>query len=189
MEALQNNTMREVTPYQPADWGAGQNLSFRCMQTALALPIDRVREIIEYGQVTTVPMMPGYVRGVLNLRGNVVPVIDLAFRFGSQPTEVGRRTCIIILELPIGKTSQLAGLIVDAVDEVLDIEQSQIERLRSTLAGTYGQQISLNVEIDPSILGGMVVQIAGEIIDGSVSTRLQNLKLQLVKASSSINRS
>ena len=128
MEALQNNTTREVTPYQPTtDWGAGQNLSFRCMQTALALPIDRVREIIEYGQVTTVPMMPGYVRGVLNLRGNVVPVIDLAFRFGGKPTEVGRRTCIIILELPIGKTSQLAGLIVDAVDEVLDIEQSQIE--------------------------------------------------------------
>jgi purine-binding chemotaxis protein CheW len=127
MEALQNNTAQEVTPYQPSDWGAGQNLSFRCMQTALALPIDRVREIIEYGQVTTVPLMPGYVRGVLNLRGNVVPVIDLAFRFGSQPTEVGRRTCIIILELPIGKTSQLAGLIVDAVDEVLDIEKSQIE--------------------------------------------------------------
>ena len=119
MEALQNNTTREVTPYQPTtDWGAGQNLSFRCMQTALALLIDRVREIIEYGQVTTVPMMPGYVRGVLNLRGNVVPVIDLAFRFGGKPTEVGRRTCIIILELPIGKTSQLAGLIVDAVDEV-----------------------------------------------------------------------
>ena len=118
MEALQNNTTREVTPYQPTtDWGAGQNLSFRCMQTALALPIDRVREIIEYGQVTTVPMMPGYVRGVLNLRGNVVPVIDLAFRFGGKPTEVGRRTCIIILELPIGKTSQLAGLIVDAVDD------------------------------------------------------------------------
>ena len=49
------------------------------MQTALALPIDRVREIIEYGQVTTVPIVPGYVRGMLNLRGNVVPVIDLAF--------------------------------------------------------------------------------------------------------------
>jgi F-type H+-transporting ATPase subunit delta len=69
------------------------------------------------------------------------------------------------------------------------LDQSQIERLRSTLAGTYGQQVSLNVEIDPSILGGMVVQIAGEIIDGSVSTRLQNLKLQLAKASGSINRS
>lgn len=128
MESLQHNTRRDVTPHITAtDWGAGQNLSFRCMQTALALPIDRVREIIEYGQITSVPLMPGYVHGVLNLRGNVVPVIDLAFRFGNRPTGVGRRTCIIILELPIGNTSQLAGLIVDAVDEVLDIEPGQIE--------------------------------------------------------------
>jgi purine-binding chemotaxis protein CheW len=128
MEALQHNAARDVAPYLTTpEWGAGQNLSFRCMKTALALPIDRVREIIEYGQVTSVPLMPGYVRGVLNLRGNVVPVIDLAFRFGGQPTLIGKRTCIIILELPIGSTNQLAGLIVDAVDEVLDIDASQIE--------------------------------------------------------------
>ena len=127
MEALQHSTTGEMAYLPMPDWGAGQNLSFRCMQTALALPIDRVREIIEYGQVTTVPLMPSYVRGVINLRGNVVPVIDLASRFGAAPTEIGRRTCIIILELPIGTTAQLAGLIVDAVDEVLDIDPSQIE--------------------------------------------------------------
>jgi F-type H+-transporting ATPase subunit delta len=69
------------------------------------------------------------------------------------------------------------------------LNQTQVERLRASLAKTYGQQIRLNVEVDSSILGGMVVQVAGEIIDGSVSGRLQNLKLQMVKASSSINRS
>ena len=107
--------------------GAGQNLSFRCMQVALALPISRVREIIEYGQLTPVPMMPSYVLGVLNLRGNVVPVVDLAGRFGAGKTEIGRRTCIIILELPASEGMQLVGLVVDAVDEVLDIDEGQIE--------------------------------------------------------------
>jgi len=69
------------------------------------------------------------------------------------------------------------------------LDQNQIERLRSSLAKTYGQQIRLNVEVDSSIIGGMVVQIAGEIIDGSVSSRLQNLKLQLASAAASVNRS
>ncbi len=69
------------------------------------------------------------------------------------------------------------------------LDQNQVERLRSSLAKTYGQQIRLNVEVDSSIIGGMVVQIAGEIIDGSVSNRLQNLKLQLASAAASVNRS
>ena len=69
------------------------------------------------------------------------------------------------------------------------LDQNQVERLRSSLAKTYGQQVRLNVEVDSSIIGGMVVQIAGEIIDGSVSSRLQNLKLQLASAAASVNRS
>jgi purine-binding chemotaxis protein CheW len=109
------------------DRGAGQNLSFHCMNVALALPIYRVREIIEYGHLTAVPMMPSYVLGVINLRGNVVPVVDLSARFGAGATVLGRRTCIIILELSNADGFHLVGLVVDAVDEVLDIELSQIE--------------------------------------------------------------
>jgi F-type H+-transporting ATPase subunit delta len=100
----------------------------------------------------------------------------------------GRRVAIVIDQFA-KQVAAYGESLVATVTVSKELEQSQIERLRATLAGTYGQQISLNVEIDPSILGGMVVQIAGEIIDGSVSARLQNLKLQLVKASSSINRS
>ncbi|MGL4207670.1 MAG: chemotaxis protein CheW [Aeromonadaceae bacterium] len=107
--------------------GVGQNLSFHCMNVALALPISRVREIIEYGNLTTVPMMPSYVLGVINLRGNVVPVVDLSARFGAGATKLGKRTCIIILELPRSTESALVGLVVDAVDEVLDVEPGQIE--------------------------------------------------------------
>lgn len=119
--------MKLSAPVDYDERGAGQNLSFRSMNVALALPISRVREIIEYGHLTAVPMMPGYVRGVINLRGNVVPVVDLAARFGGAQTVVGKRTCIIILELPKKGDSALVGLVVDAVDEVLDIGPEQIE--------------------------------------------------------------
>ena len=100
----------------------------------------------------------------------------------------GRRVAVVIDQFA-KQVAAYGQSLVATVTVSKALDQSQIERLRSTLAGTYGQQVSLNVEIDPSILGGMVVQIAVEIIDGSVSTRLQNLKLQLAKASGSINRS
>jgi F-type H+-transporting ATPase subunit delta len=100
----------------------------------------------------------------------------------------GRRVAVVIDQFA-KQVAAYGQSLVATVTVSKALDQSQVERLRSTLAGTYGQQVSLNVEIDPSILGGMVVQIAGEIIDGSVSTRLQNLKLQLAKASGSINRS
>ena len=76
-----------------------QHLSFRVRQARYALPIELVREIIEYGQITGVPMMPACIHGVINLRGNVVPVLDLAARFGMERTLPGKRTCIVIIEL------------------------------------------------------------------------------------------
>ena len=122
------NELMTLSPIvERGERGAGQNLSFHCMNVALALPINRVREIIEYGNLTAVPMMPSYVLGVINLRGNVVPVVDLSARFGAGPTAISKRTCIIILELPGCVESALVGLVVDAVDEVLDVDQGQIE--------------------------------------------------------------
>ncbi|HMV07223.1 MAG TPA: chemotaxis protein CheW [Accumulibacter sp.] len=86
-----------------------------------------VKEIIEYGQVTTVPMMPASIRGVINLRGAVVPVIDLKARFGAQATEATRRTCIVIIELREGDEHQVLGIVVDTVSEVLEIPATEIE--------------------------------------------------------------
>lgn len=122
------------------------------------------------------------------LIGSKANAVTLALINQAVGSARGRRVAIVIDQFA-KQVAAYGESLVATVTVSKELEQSQIERLRSTLAGTYGQQISLNVEIDPSILGGMVVQIAGEIIDGSVSTRLQNLKLQLVKASSSINRS
>ncbi|OOV94611.1 chemotaxis protein CheW [Pseudomonas sp. MF4836] len=103
-----------------------QHLSFRVREAAYALPIELVREIIEYAHVTAVPMMPAFIHGVINLRGNVVPVLDMAARFGFELTRPDNRTCIVIIELALGESVQRIGLVVDAVDAVLDIDPSQV---------------------------------------------------------------
>lgn len=105
----------------------GQYLTFTLQNEVYGLDILRVREILEYTRPTTVPMMPAFVHGVINLRGNVVPVIDLAQRFGRAPTALQARTCIVIIEID-GEDGPLAiGVLVDAVNAVLDMEAGQIE--------------------------------------------------------------
>lgn len=104
-----------------------QYLTFTLGGEMFAVAILNVKEIIEYGTVTEIPMMPGFIRGVINLRGAVVPVIDLSCRFGGKATEVARRTCIIIIEMTEGDTKQDIGVMVDAVSEVLEIAAGEIE--------------------------------------------------------------
>jgi len=104
-----------------------QYLTFMLGGEVFAIGILHIKEIIEYGHLTTVPMMPAFIRGVINLRGAVVPVVDLASRFGGKPGELTRRSCIIILELEVGEETQVIGVVVDAVNEVLEIAAADIE--------------------------------------------------------------
>lgn len=104
-----------------------QYLTFILGGETFALGIMRIKEIIEYGHLTEVPMVPGYIRGVINLRGSVVPVIDLAVRFGRAPSELARRTCVVIIEAGTAEARQDLGVIVDAVNEVMEIPTDQIE--------------------------------------------------------------
>ncbi|UZE21518.1 chemotaxis protein CheW [Pseudomonas sp. B21-056] len=104
-----------------------QYLTFTLAGETFAVGTLSVKEIIEYGQLTGVPMMPPSIRGVINLRGAVVPVIDLGARFGGRQTEVGRRTCIVILEVDHADEQQVIGVLVDAVNEVLEIAPADIE--------------------------------------------------------------
>jgi len=106
---------------------ARQFLTFLLGGEMYAVGILPIKEIIEYGQLTAVPMMPAFIRGVINLRGAVVPVIDLSARFGGPPTPVGRRTCTVIIETETDGERQDVGILVDAVSEVLDIAESDIE--------------------------------------------------------------
>jgi len=91
------------------------------------MDIRTVREIIQVGPMTTVPLMPGFVRGVINLRGAVVPVIDLQARFGRAPAPLSKKTCVVIFDaLRDGERVEL-GLMVDAVSEVIEIAAAAIE--------------------------------------------------------------
>jgi len=104
-----------------------QYLTFMLGTEEFAINILNIKEIIEYGQLTEVPRMPDFIRGVINLRGSVVPVIDLGARFGKQPTSLSRRTCVVIIEVAHESEQQVVGVMVDAVNEVMDILPDQIE--------------------------------------------------------------
>ena len=104
-----------------------QFLTFLLGGEMFAINILSIKEIIEYQPLTEVPLMPDFIRGVMNLRGAVVPVIDLAARFQRPVTEVGRRTCIVILEICHEDRVQDVGIVVDAVSEVIELKASQIE--------------------------------------------------------------
>jgi len=121
---MQTQTM---TGSEPAAAQAQQYLTFMLGSEMFAVGTMSVKEIIEYGQLTAVPMMPSFIRGVINLRGAVVPVIDLGARFGRSPSDITRRTSIVIVEVPSEDGQQDIGVVVDAVSAVLEIAPSEIE--------------------------------------------------------------
>jgi len=104
-----------------------QYLTFLLGSEMFAIDILGIKEIIEYGNLTSVPMMPTFIRGVINLRGAVVPVVDLSARFGRAATEVTRRSCIVIIEAESEDEKHDIGVVVDAVSEVLEIPEAEIE--------------------------------------------------------------
>ncbi len=104
-----------------------QYLTFMLGGEIFAIGILVIKEIIEYSSLTEVPMMPAAVRGVINLRGAVVPVTDLLVRFGKKSSSVTKRTCIVIVEVTAQGERQDVGVVVDSVDSVLDIPASEIE--------------------------------------------------------------
>ncbi len=122
----------QARPGLPVAGGQGaeqqQYLTFSLGEEMFAIGILSIREIIEYGQLTEVPMTPPFIRGVINLRGAVVPVVDLAVRFERQPRETTKRTCIVIIEVDTPKGRQDMGIVVDSVSEVLEIPAADIEQ-------------------------------------------------------------
>jgi len=105
-----------------------QYLTFMLGGEMFSIGILAIKEIIEYDGLTEVPMMPACIRGVINLRGAVVPVMDLSARFNKPSTEVTKRTCIVIVEVANeDQDSQVMGVVVDAVNAVLEIPSTEIE--------------------------------------------------------------
>ena len=104
----------------------GQYLTFQLAGEEYALGILRVKEILEYDTLTRVPNAPPAVRGVINLRGSVVPVVDLALKFGLPATTVTKRTCIVIVEARVGGDDVVMGVLADAVSQVVELGDADI---------------------------------------------------------------
>jgi purine-binding chemotaxis protein CheW len=132
------NTLIRSDARQPAavDAGPAQYLSFMLGQDMFAIGILAVREILEYAGVTPVPQMPPCISGVINLRGTAVPVLDLARRLERPSSAVSKRTCIIVVEVDSDDGPFVIGILVDAVNAVLDIPATEIEP-----APSFGAQV------------------------------------------------
>jgi purine-binding chemotaxis protein CheW len=119
-------THESPLPSAGTDLAPDQFLTFLLGKEMFGVGILGIKEIIEYRTPTDVPMMPPALRGVINLRGAVVPVVDLQQRFGREASDVTKRTCIVIVEVANGNERQVLGLLVDAVSEVLEIAAADI---------------------------------------------------------------
>jgi purine-binding chemotaxis protein CheW len=137
---------------------AGKYLTFRLAEEEYGLEILKVQEIIQMQTVTKVPRTPDYVRGVINLRGKVIPVIDLRKKFGLTTVNDTEKTCIIVVQIAQGESKVVMGIIIDEVKEVLDIKAENIEETPSFGAsidtqfilgmGKIGQSVKILLDID-----------------------------------------
>jgi len=107
--------------------GEGQYLTFRLADEVYAMEITKVREVLDYTRITKVPKVPEFMRGIINLRGGVVPVVDLKRKFQMGETKRGVDTCIIIVEVEVENETTMIGTLADSVREVVDLNSTQIE--------------------------------------------------------------
>ena len=141
----------------------GKYLTFALGPEEYGLEILKVREIIGYMDITAVPQTPHYVKGVINLRGQVIPVIDLRAKFGMEPADVTDQTCIIVVEIHTADSDFSTGIVVDHVQEVLDIDGKDIEdtpQLGSSVSTDYimgmgkiGDSVKILLDIDRVLAG------------------------------------
>jgi purine-binding chemotaxis protein CheW len=153
-----------------------QYLTFMLGKEVFAVSILRIKEIIEYGQLTVVPMMPEFIRGVINLRGSVVPVMDLLARFGQDSSALSKRTCVVILEIELEGETQDVGILVDAVNEVLEISGSEVEpaprfgtNIRADFIsgmGKVGGRFVIILDLNRVVSSGELQQVVDAAVEG-----------------------
>ncbi len=141
---------------------AGKYLTFSLAEEEYGLEILKVREINGYMDITAVPQTPHHVKGVINLRGQVIPVVDLRAKFGMETTEVTDQTCIIVVEITQKDHAFSTGIVVDRVQEVLDIAGEDIEKAPEFGSsvdtdfilgmGKIGESVKILLDID-AVLG------------------------------------
>jgi purine-binding chemotaxis protein CheW len=153
---------------------AGKYLTFRLAEEEYGLEILKVQEIIQMQAVTKVPRTPDYVRGVINLRGKVIPVIDLRKKFGLTTVTDTEKTCIIVVQIAQGESKVVMGIIIDEVKEVLDIKAENIEETPSFGAsidtqfilgmGKIGQSVKILLDIDKVMSAKELAEIRKAVV-------------------------
>ncbi|HMB30661.1 MAG TPA: chemotaxis protein CheW [Desulfohalobiaceae bacterium] len=133
---MSNDKDSKVKDDMLMDQLAGKYLTCNLDQETYGLEILKVQEIIGMQEITKVPRTPEYVKGVINLRGKVIPIVDLRIKFGMEEKEATRKTCIIVVQVSRGGNSVIMGVVVDEVSEVLNISAEEIE-----LPPAFGTQI------------------------------------------------
>ena len=156
LEALQEQVGSTETDKE------GKYLTFALGHEEFGLEILKVREIIGYMEITAVPQTPPHVKGVINLRGQVIPVVDLRLKFGMEEAEITEQSCIIVVEIDAGARHFQTGIVVDHVQEVLDIAGEAIEDSPEFGSvntdfilgmGKIGETVKILLDID-KVLGG-----------------------------------
>jgi purine-binding chemotaxis protein CheW len=140
-----------------------QYLAFLLGSETFAMAVRTIREVIQCEAITPVPLMPGCVRGVINLRGAVVPVLDLAVRLEREPSVIERRTCIVVLEVELPGGTLDLGILVDHVSEVLELREADIEP-----PPAFGPELRREFLAGMVNLGGRFVLLldAGRLLEG-----------------------
>ncbi|HYQ47801.1 MAG TPA: chemotaxis protein CheW [Thermodesulfovibrionales bacterium] len=153
-----------------------QYLTFRLAEEIFSIDISKVREVLDFTSITKVPQTPEFMRGVINLRGSVVPVVDMRLKFGMSKTERTVNTCIIIVEISVDGDTTVLGALADSVQEVIELEPQQIEpaprigtRLRTEFIrgmGRRDEQLVIILDIDKvfSVDELSLVQDAGSVV-------------------------
>jgi purine-binding chemotaxis protein CheW len=133
---MQESTQLKADGHPDHSERAGKYLTFSLAGEEYGINILKIKEIIGMLPITTVPQTPEFVKGVINLRGKVIPVIDLRLKFGMEPMAYGERTCIVVVEIEGASGTVLVGSVVDSVSEVLNIKAEEIED-----SPTFGTQL------------------------------------------------
>jgi len=185
MEITQGQSNREKEQH------AQQYLTFMIGGEEYAVSILKVKEIIEYDTVTKVPKTPEWVRGVINLRGSVVPVVDLAVKFRQDPCQVGKLTCIVIAEVECEGEATVMGVMADTVSQVIDLRPEDIEP-----PPTFGTRVKVEYLLGMAragkkfslILDTEKVLSTDELLDlaSSVEESSEKLETEVIPAESTV---
>jgi len=152
----------------------GKHLTFSLGKEDYGIPILQVREIIGMMEITEVPRTPEFIKGVVNLRGKIIPIMDLRTKFGMESIEYTERTCIIVVEVPVNEAKKPMGIVVDMVSEVVTIEENDIEAALDYGAKVEGNFLTGMGKIKDKVV--MILNIEKILSSDEIIKILDNMK-------------